>query len=363
MTSVRVRGFKIFADRHGKMRCYHRCTGHKINLEEHPIGSAGFFAECERIRAIVESKTVLAPRPGTLGGLIEVYFATEHFKNLAAVTRRDYLRCAGFLAPIADTPVHLINTVLIAGIHDKAAAKIGWRRANYLRTFLSEVFRHCIPKGLISSNFAKDVILKARPKALPRANRPWRPEELEVVLDHAAPHLRVVLALMANTGLDPSDALRLRRDQIDGATIWGIRGKTGNEIAIPVGPTLRAALKDSPRHNAVTILATARGTPWTYDGFSTAWHRFKRKLEAEGVISCGLTPKGLRHTVATTLREAGMDERSIADLLGQKTPAMARHYSRDANLAAKNRKTMLVLERANKARSKGVKPSSKKRQT
>lgn len=32
------------------------------------------------------------------------------------------------------------------------------------------------------------------------------------------------------------------------------------------------------------------------------------------------TPKGLRHTVATTLREAGLDERTIADLLGQKHP-------------------------------------------
>ncbi len=67
--------------------------------------------------------------------------------------------------------------------------------------------------------------------------------------------------------------------------------------------------------------------------------------------------------MATTLREAGRDERSIADLLGQKTPAMARHYSRDANLAAKNRKTVLALERANKSRAKVVKPSAEKSQT
>lgn len=363
MTRVRVRGFKIFADRHGKLRCYHRSTGHKIDLQKHPVGSAGFLAECDRIRAIAEAAKVRAPRPGTLGGLIEVYKGLEHFANLAPVTRRDYLRCADFLAPIADTPVHVIDTALIAGIHDKAAAKLGWRRANYLRTFLSEVFRHCVPKGLIGNNFAKGVIPKPRPKSRPRANRPWTWQELEVVLGRASPHMRAALALMANTGLDPSDALRLRRDQIDGATIWGVRGKTGAEFAIPVGPTLRAALDAAPRHDALTILASTRGTPWTYDGFSSVWHRFKRKLEVEGVIAAGLTPKGLRHTVATALREAGLDERSIADLLGQKTPAMARHYSRDANLAAKNRKTVLALERANKSRAKVVKPSAENRQT
>ena len=80
-----------------------------------------------------------------------------------------------------------------------------------------------------------------------------------------------------------------------------------------------------------------------------------------GVHACGdgLTLKGLRHTVATTLREAGLDERRIADLLGQKTLSMARHYSRSANLAAKNRETMATLETENARRARIVKPSAK----
>ena len=82
-------------------------------------------------------------------------------------------------------------------------------------------------------------------------------------------------------------------------------------------------------------------------------------MEAEGLIQPGLNLKGLRHTVATTLREAGLDERRIADLLGQKTLSMARHYSRSANLAAKNRETMATLEFGNARRARIVKPSAK----
>ncbi|MCB0636586.1 MAG: tyrosine-type recombinase/integrase [Lewinella sp.] len=359
MTRIRVKGFKIFDDRHGKPRCYHRATGHKIDLEKTPLGSAEFFAECTRIAAIAEARKAQAPKPGTLGGLVNAYFQTEHFGNLADATKRDYRKCADFLHPIRDTPVSAITKPLVSGIHDKAAGKIGWRRANMVRTFLSQVFRYAIPRGLIDRDYAAGVIPKPRPKDRPYANRPWAVEERAVVLERAAPHVRVAIALIMNTGLDPSDALKLTRRQIDGNTIWGVRGKTGHEVAIPISPTLQAALDAAPPHDAVTILATSTGKPWTYNGFSTVWHRFKKKLEAEDAVQPGLTLKGLRHTVATTLREAGLEERQIADLLGQKTPSMARHYSRSANLADRNRITMETLEKENERRSKVVKPFKK----
>lgn len=359
MTRIRVRGFKIFNDRHGKPRCYHRATGHKIDLDKSPLGSAEFFAECARITAIVEARTAQSPKPGTLGGLIGAYFQTEHFFNLADATKRDYRKCADFLHPIRDTPVSAITTPLVSGIHDKAAGRIGWRRAYMVRTFLSQVFRHAVPRGLIDRDYAAGVIPKPRPKDRPYANRPWSVEERTVVLDRAAPHVRVAVALMMNTGLDPSDVLKLTRRQIDGNTIWGVRGKTGHEVAIPIGPTLQAALEAAPAHDSVTILATSTGKPWTYSGFSTVWHRFKKKLEGEGVVQSSLTLKGLRHTVATTLREAGLEERQIADLLGQKTPSMARHYSRSANLAERNWSTVEILEKQNERGSKVVKPSEK----
>src|SRR5262245_6970901 len=51
MTVVRVKGFKVFRDRHGRWRCYHRKTGTAIDLAKAPIGSPEFFAECARVSA------------------------------------------------------------------------------------------------------------------------------------------------------------------------------------------------------------------------------------------------------------------------------------------------------------------------
>ncbi len=345
MTHIRVKGFKIFDDRHGKTRCYHRLTGHKIDLDRAPLGSAAFFAECDKIVALAKAMETKEPKAGTLGALIATYFATEHFKDtLADRTRKDYRKVADYLAPIGDTPASSLNTPLIAAIHDKAAIKLGWRQANMLRTFLGEVFKFCIPKGLVRENFATGVIPKPRPKGRARANRPWSVQELDTVLDLAPAHIRAALALMANTGLDPSDALKLRRDKIENGVIWAQRGKTGQDVPLPINGRLQAALDDAPSHAAITVLATIKGTPWTYDGFSTVWHRWRSKQVEAGLIPADLTLKGLRHTVATILREAGYTPRQIADYLGQKTESMAIHYSRDADMAERNRTTASLLE-------------------
>ncbi|WP_406736991.1 tyrosine-type recombinase/integrase [Thioclava sp. GXIMD4215] len=362
MTVIRIKGFKIFKDKKPpyKQRCYHRKTNTKIDLDRFPIGTAEFFSECDRIRLISEAAKRAAPKAGTLGGLIETYYRTEHFADtLSDRTRKDYLKVADYLEPIRDIPATSITTPLLTDIHDKASKKLGWRQANILRTFLSEVFKYNIPKGQIDQNYATGVIPKPRPKNRPRANRPWTIEELVFVLDNAPSQIAAAIALMANTGLDPSDALSLTRNAISDGMIWAQRGKTGNQAPMPMPERLKAVLDAQPPHDAITILATSRGRPWTYDGFSTVWHRYKATQVAAETLPADLTLKGLRHTMATILRESGMDLRSIADLLGQKTESMANWYSRDAELAERNRETMQAYQDEIERRTKTVKPFPK----
>ena len=67
-------------------------------------------------------------------------------------------------------------------------------------------------------------------------------------------------------------------------------------------------------------------------------------LAIDGLIGPGLTPYGLRHTVAVILRESGADERTIADALGQKTIEMARHYAKGADLRGKMRGVVKLFD-------------------
>jgi hypothetical protein len=79
MPFVRVKGFKIFKDRHGKQRCHHRKTKAAVDLKRFPMGSAEFIAECARIAGLLN--LAAASRPGTLGALIVAYRSSPAFQK------------------------------------------------------------------------------------------------------------------------------------------------------------------------------------------------------------------------------------------------------------------------------------------
>src|SRR5204863_7909156 len=140
-----------------------------------------------------------------------------------------------------------------------------------------------------------------------------------------------------------------------GNVIAARRSKTGEPVFWPCPAPLIELLRDAPSNDAITLCANSDGKPWTPSGFRASWRKVKIALESEGLIGPGLTLYGLRHTVAVILREAGHDERTIADALGQKTIEMARHYAKGADLEPKMRGVVKSFEAAlNKRKTKAV---------
>lgn len=148
MTVLRIKGFQIFADRHGKMRCYHRKAKIPIDLAKAPLGSPEFFAECARIAEL--SKVASTAKPGTLGMLIADYRASSTFQDLAPRTRSDYQRVFDYLRPIADAGLTKFDRPLVVRIRDKAAER-GRRFANYVKAVLSIIFGWGIERGYLAA--------------------------------------------------------------------------------------------------------------------------------------------------------------------------------------------------------------------
>jgi integrase len=356
MSIIRVKGFQIFRDRHGRMRCYHRATRTAVDLKKSPIGTTEFFAECARIGELTKISGL--PKPGTLGLLINEYRASTSFVDLAPRTRADYQRCLDYLYPIADTALVFFNRALVVRIRDKAAIKHGRRFANYIKAVLSIVFAWGAERGYIKSNPAEKVRNIRRQKGAPEANRPWSDEEREAVLTDAPAHMRSAIGLMMFTGLGPKDALRLPRSFHNAGEIATRRSKTGQPVFWRAPKALQEILSAARAHDAITLCANSNGHPWTESGFRASWRKLRIKLEYEKKVGVGLTLYGLRHTVAVILREAGADERTIADALGQKTIEMARLYAQGADLKRKMRGVVASFDReVNRRRTKIVKPS------
>lgn len=351
-TVVRVKGIKrYFEPKAGKWYAYHRKSGRRLKSE---FGTAEFFAELEAINAETKSQEA---KPGTLGALIESYRRSAGFQSLKTRTKSDYQKVLEYLKPLGPSPLSELTQGWVARLRDKTFEKKKRKFTNYTLTVLSILFEHGIEQEMMSANSVGKVKRVRKATDAPEANRPWMDFERDAVSAALPAHMRLPVMLMMYCGLDPQDALLLPRTAVSDGRLDTRRGKTGVPVWVPLPSPVIDALAAEPKHPAttLTLCANSYGKPWTVSGFRASWRPVRQKLEKDEKVQPGLTLKGLRHTVATILREMGKDHATIAEMLGQKTEAMAKHYSRRADMSKKMAETVSEFDaEVNRRKTKSV---------
>lgn len=346
-TLVRVKGIRRWRHpRTGIWYCYHRKSGTPIHGE---FGSPAFFAELAAIEKSQQAKTA---RPGTLGLAIDAYHRTPAWAALRPKTRVSYERAIAILEPLRDMPLIALNRSTIIRLRDeKIFPRHGRWMANYVVTFLGILLPFCRDYDFIKDNPLAERVKKLRkPRDGLVQNRPWTEEECRIVLEKAPPHIRVPIALAMCAGLRKADVLTVTKAAIASGMITVTTAKREKEISAPIHPLLADAIKALPASDAVQIAVNSYGQPWSETGFNSSWSKFRNSLRSQGLVGPGLTIHGLRHTLATRLKEAGADVGMIADILGNTIP---RHYSSGAKLSQKAKGIVVNLKLdGNKSRPK-----------
>jgi integrase len=337
MTIVRLKGVKRYRVR-GRWFAYHHKTGTRIKSE---FGTGAFFAELAAIEKKLKRDQAL---PGTLGLLFTSYRTSPTYADLAPATKAGYGRMMNILQPLHEMPLVELTPQFIAQMRDRLADTRGRRIANYVMAVVSVACEHGKEHGILSENPVTGVKRVRRARNLTQPNRPWTREERQIVLEHISPQLRVPVGLAMFTGLRKGDVLALIKGAIKNGQISCRTGKTGYEICLPVHPDLASLLRAAPRHNAVTVAATGAETPWTVTGFNSSFIKAIAKLRESGKVGPGLTFHGLRHTVGTLLVEAGCDIDTVRRWLGQKTLAMAIHYSETADMSRRMKNVLDLFD-------------------
>jgi integrase len=170
----------------------------------------------------------------------------------------------------------------------------------------------------------------ARPRDMPRANRPWSPAEQETVLNAATGGLKVAIGLGMFAGMRIGDAATVTWSIYDGNSLEWRQGKTGDPVWMPADSRLKAIL-DVARRTATTIVTGHSGRPLKEAGLAKAFRTLILKLEQAGQIGAGLTFHGMRHTAGAALADLGADPRMIQALLGHRSMAASLHYSEGAD--------------------------------
>ena len=156
----------------------------------------------------------------------------------------------------------------------------------------------------------------------------------------AAPiQLKAPLAFMRYLGARLGDVRAMPTAAYQDGMIIFRTGKGDVEVCVPC-PVPLAAILEQRLPSRTHLFVTSEGTPWTDGGWNASWRKLRARLEEAGEVRPGLTAHGLRHSVATDLRELGKTDREIADILGQRTTYATPTYHRSADMKRSNARVM-----------------------
>jgi integrase len=199
------------------------------------------------------------------------------------------------------------------------------RTVNIEIACLRHMFNMAMKWGKAQKNPVHEVKLFKEPEGKDRILSPEEEARLiEVVRSsRKAKHLEPVIITALQTGMRKGEVLGLKWSNIDFPnrliTIEGT--KSGYVRKIPMNMKLTETLDHGRRkNNGDYIFVDRRGSP--YKSFRTAW---EHALEKAGIEN--LTFHSLRHTFGSRLGMAGVDIKTIQELMGHRDIKMTMRYS------------------------------------
>lgn len=326
MTKMLLRYVHEFKDRHGKTRRYFRRPGYK----RHPLpGAPGSEEFMSAYQAAFKGDT--APKlevgadrtlPGTVGALVVRYYRSAAYATLADSTKATY---RGIIERFRKDHghrrvAHLDRDTIKRMLENRAvtpAAANNWLRI--LRMLLDLA----VDESMIGFNPAAGVKgIRHKEKGA----EPWDDTQIEAfrAKHPLGTRARLAMELLYNTTQRRSDAVKLGPQHVRAGFFSFRQQKTGQQVDIPVLPTLQAAI-DATDVGNLAFLVTEAGKPFTAAGFGN-W--FREVCDEAGVK--GYSAHGLRKAGATRLAEVGCSDHEIMAWGGWKTLKEVQKYTERA---------------------------------
>lgn len=275
-----------------------------------------------------------------LARVIEQWQRSPEWKAYAPATVRRRHYGLAFLDAYRRWSIRELTRALMLEIRDDIAEVRGNGAAGSFIDTASALFTFALDRGHRTDH----PLIKIKRLKLGEW-RAWTDEEIAVALERFPAYLRRAVVLGLYTGQRSGDCARMRWGDFDGEGIAVAQQKTGEKLWIPCHTALKAEIADWPRE-AMTILATTKGQPWTVPSFQQTMHREIKKIPE----MAGLQFHGLRKSAATRLAEAGCTDHEISAVTGHQTLAMVQHYTKAANQRKMATAAIIKLQDAKRER-------------
>lgn len=325
MKKVRL-PYHVIRRARGRRYDYYERGGKRIRLAEY--GTPEFLPSYHAAAAEIKDARQTSTR--TWRRLIDLYRASEKWRNLSPRTKADYDGVLNYMLDKAgdDDPRKMRRAHVEAAMfanRDRGAIRF----ANYLRQVLSILFNHAIYLEWMTHNPAKGIpAIKGDGGDM---HKPWPPAALEAYAEKANSRARLVMELCLGTGQRIGDVLKMRWSDIEDGEIRVVQNKTGAELWIPLTGRLAAYLA-TVKKEGLYVVCDAHGRKLSYRATNLAVIAARR---ASGTAD--YTIHGWRYTAARELAEAGCSDDLIAAVTGHTSAQMVKKYAGAARQRARAR--------------------------
>ncbi|WP_324725963.1 tyrosine-type recombinase/integrase [Actomonas aquatica] len=246
----------------------------------------------------------------------------------------------------AHVPVHRCSESHIRKFREERAAEVAPSTVNADINVLRFAFKRAMDKRLIVVDPTEQVQnLAARTKRGSSLRRPYTREEFRHLLEHANTEWEGMLYFGLYTAQRLGDIARVRWRDLENGVMKIIRSKQQSAAVVPLHPVIQAYLQQIPRGRPndpvfPDIAETVRKTGRT-GGLSNQFHKLlvaaglaakrskkntgrghdKARTQSELSFHC------LRHTANSWLKEAGVGEAVVRDIVGHESTDVSRVYT------------------------------------
>lgn len=252
-----------------------------------------------------------------------------------------------FLAHLGRRVKEDISTISRQDMFDYRAHRAAGAHANTVNNdikILRMVFREAKNEGWVSMNPVDGVEAVKVTKAEATVRRPFTMPEIQAVLEKANEEWRCLITCGLYTGQRLGDLARLKWASVDlqAGMIRLVTGKTDRHMTIPIAPPLRAALEAQRLLTGDSPFVHPKSARRAETGIGGVSNLFAKILIKAGIRDADAEPRervgsrresrgpsfhSLRHTTVTLLKEAGIPQSVVMELVGHESAQMSAHYT------------------------------------
>ena len=209
--------------------------------------------------------------------------------------------------------------------HGKVSDRTVNRDLQELKAMFNRVIRYKRWHGVVDNPAAYLSLAKERNERARFLDK----DEIQRLVEVAAPHLRPIIIMALHTGMRRGEIFGLRWESVDfeRGVIRIEESKNGEGRYVPISGELRAILKDLPSRRAGGLVfpSPATGSDGEERPLRDIKTAFRRAVCAAGIVDFRF--HDLRHTFASHLVMNGADLNTVRELLGHKSLKMTLRYA------------------------------------